>query len=126
MNDDTVKYAGVSTFDGGTKIRFGNSIERIKVLIKRNHSNIIMEELPRVMTKLEACKWLIDNNVTDDPIACMTIEEAYEKYLAWDIRDKKRAEAKAAGKRRGRGKNAAKKSQSPEEKLAELRSRAGA
>jgi hypothetical protein len=53
--------AGVSTQHGITKVRFANDIvSRTKILAKGGHSPLELVELPKLMTKAEACQHLLD------------------------------------------------------------------
>ena len=53
--------AGVSTQNGITKVRFANDIvARTKLLSKGGHSPLELVELPKAMTKAEACQYLLD------------------------------------------------------------------
>jgi hypothetical protein len=57
----TFTVAGVSTQYGVTKVRFANDLaSRVKLLSKGGHSPLELMELPRAMTKAEACQYLID------------------------------------------------------------------
>ena len=57
----TFTVAGVSTQYGITKVRFANDLaSRVKLLSKSGHSPLELMELPRAMTKAEACQHLID------------------------------------------------------------------
>jgi len=59
MSNFTV--AGVSTQHGITKVRFANDIvSRTKILAKGGHSPLELIELPKLMTKAEACQHLLD------------------------------------------------------------------
>lgn len=59
MSNFTV--AGVSTQHGITKVRFANDIvSRTKILAKGGHSPLELVELPKLMTKAEACQHLLD------------------------------------------------------------------
>jgi hypothetical protein len=59
MSNFTV--AGVSTQHGITKVRFANDIvSRTKLLAKGGHSPLELVELPKAMTKAEACQHLLD------------------------------------------------------------------
>ena len=59
MSNFTV--AGVSTQNGITKVRFANDIvSRTKLLAKGGHSPLELIELPKAMTKAEACQHLLD------------------------------------------------------------------
>jgi hypothetical protein len=53
--------AGVSTQNGITKVRFANDlVSRTKLLAKGGHSPLELIELPRPMSKAEACQHLLD------------------------------------------------------------------
>ena len=57
----TFTVAGVSTQYGITKVRFANDlVSRFKLLSKGGHSPLELMELPRGMTKSEACQHLLD------------------------------------------------------------------
>jgi hypothetical protein len=57
----TFTVAGVSTQNGVTKVRFANDIvSRTKLLAKGGHSPLELIELPRPMSKAEACAHLLD------------------------------------------------------------------
>ena len=51
--DKKFAVAGVSTFEGKTKVRFANDTMRIKILQKNDHTDIQLIDLPREMTKAE-------------------------------------------------------------------------
>lgn len=56
----TFTVAGVSTQNGVTKVRFANDLaSRVKLLSKGGHSPLELIELPRAMTKAEACQHLL-------------------------------------------------------------------
>lgn len=50
--------AGVSTYNGKTKIRFANDALRIKILTKNGHTNMTLVDLPYEMTKAEIAQHL--------------------------------------------------------------------
>lgn len=52
--DQTFTVAGTSKHNGSFKVRFANDMLRTKVLTKHDHTEIVLVELPRAMTKLEA------------------------------------------------------------------------
>ena len=57
----TFIVAGVSTQNGITKVRFANDlVSRTKLLSKGGHSPLELIELPRPMSKAEACQHLLD------------------------------------------------------------------
>jgi hypothetical protein len=57
----TFTVVGVSTQYGVTKVRFANDLaSRVKLLSKGGHSPLELIELPRAMTKAEACQHLLD------------------------------------------------------------------
>ncbi len=56
MTDQTFTVAGTSKHNGGFKVRFANDMMRIKNLTKSGHTDIVLVELPRAMSKLDAIK----------------------------------------------------------------------
>ena len=57
----TFKVAGVSTQNGVTKVRFANDLaSRVKLLAKGGHSPLELIELPKAMSKADACQYLLD------------------------------------------------------------------
>jgi DNA gyrase/topoisomerase IV subunit A len=56
MTDQTFTVAGTSKHNGGFKVRFANDMMRIKNLTKSGHTDIVLVELPKAMTKLDAIK----------------------------------------------------------------------
>lgn len=59
MTDKKFAVAGVSTLNGKTKIRFANDAARIKILIKNDHKDVELIDLPTEMTKSEIAQHLI-------------------------------------------------------------------
>ena len=53
------KVAGTSQRFGITKVRFANDMTRVKVLVKGEHENIDLIELPEAMTKEDVIAYLI-------------------------------------------------------------------
>ena len=61
MSDSYFSVAGVSTQHGITKVRFANDlVSRTKLLAKGGHDPLELVELPKAMTKAEACQYLLD------------------------------------------------------------------
>ena len=56
----TFAVAGVSTHKDGTKIRFANDAARVKILIKNEHTDINLIDLPSEMTKAEIAQYLFE------------------------------------------------------------------
>lgn len=56
MTNQTFTVAGTSKHNGGFKVRFANDMMRIKNLTKSGHTDIVLVELPKAMTKLDAIK----------------------------------------------------------------------
>ena len=81
MTTKAYKYAGVSTVNGKTKIRFANDIMRIKVLDKNGHEGVNIQELPTEMQKGDAVKHLanISGFIADDATKS-ALEKAANKY----------------------------------------------
>ena len=61
MDTKTYKVVGVSTSpQGETKIRFAQDlVSRIKTLVMRKHTNILLRETPSSMSKEQAIQWMI-------------------------------------------------------------------
>lgn len=79
----TFKVAGISTFNGQTKVRFANDlVSRVKMLIKGGHTDIELMELPVAMTKPEVVTYLktLDLYKTYSEV----IDAADEKYNSGD------------------------------------------
>jgi len=78
MSNFTV--AGVSTQFGITKVRFANDIvSRTKLLAKGGHSPLELVELPKAMTKSEACQYLLDTGGVFTQWAGLLIETMARK-----------------------------------------------
>jgi hypothetical protein len=58
----TFAVAGVSTFEGKTKVRVANDAARVKILIKNGHTDIDLVDLPREMTKAEIAQYLFETD----------------------------------------------------------------
>jgi len=58
MTDKLYTVAGTSTLNGETKARFANDTMRIKVLAKNGHTDIMLVELPKEMTKVQAAQFI--------------------------------------------------------------------
>lgn len=60
----TFKVIGVSTLNGKTKVRFANDLaSRIKNLVKNNHTDVELFELPEAMTKEAGIAYAKANNL---------------------------------------------------------------
>lgn len=79
-NDKTFKVAGVSAVKGNYKVRFANDMSRVKVLIKTDHTDIELMELPSAMSKGEAVTFLKTTNLVNKPQYLQAIEAADAKY----------------------------------------------
>jgi hypothetical protein len=76
----TFSVAGVSTFEGKTKIRFANDSLRIKILGKNGHSDVDLIDLPREMTKAEIAQHLFDTGYgADKPAVVSAIQDLAKK-----------------------------------------------
>jgi hypothetical protein len=73
--------AGVSTHYGVTKVRFANDIvTRTKILSKGTHTSLVeLIELPKAMTKAEACQHLLDAGGVFVPYTELIIETMAKK-----------------------------------------------
>ena len=60
MSEGIFTVAGVSTQHGITKVRFANDLaSRVKLLAKGGHNSLKLVQLPKAMTKAEACQYLL-------------------------------------------------------------------
>jgi hypothetical protein len=76
----TFAVAGVSTFKDGTKIRFANDAARVKILIKNGHTDIVLVDLPREMTKGEIAQHLFETGFANGrPAVEAAIEDLAKK-----------------------------------------------
>ena len=77
----TFKVVGVSTHNGKTKVRFANDlVSRVKMLVKGNHTNIELQELPEAMSKADAVTYLKTTDLVNTPLFAEAIATADEKY----------------------------------------------
>lgn len=77
MSNDTFTHAGTSVRHGKCKVRTANSADRIKVLIKTDHTDIDLIQLKVPMTKADAVEYLISINFDNgNPIVRAALEEA--------------------------------------------------
>ena len=61
MSIPMFSVAGVSTQHGITKVRFANDLaSRVKLLSKGGHDPLELVQLPKTMTKSEACQYLLE------------------------------------------------------------------
>lgn len=58
MTDKIYTVAGVSKHKGEFKVRFANDTMRVKVLEKHDHTEVVLAELPKAMSKLDAIKYI--------------------------------------------------------------------
>ncbi len=79
-NDKTFKVAGVSAVKGNYKVRFANDMSRVKVLIKTDHTDIELVEMPTAMSKGEAVTFLKTTELVNKPVYLQAIEAADAKY----------------------------------------------
>jgi hypothetical protein len=92
----TFTVAGVSTQYGITKVRFANDlVSRFKLLSKGGHSPLELTELPRGMTKSEACQYLLDTGGVYEQWSGLIIETMGKKQ-GTVISKPVKAKAKAA------------------------------
>ena len=92
----TFTVAGVSTQYGITKVRFANDlVSRFKLLSKGGHSPLELIELPKGMTKSEACQYLLDTGGVFEQWSGLIIETMGKKQ-GTVISKPVKAKAKAA------------------------------
>jgi hypothetical protein len=80
MFDYTFNVVGVSTFKGEVKVRFGNDLVRVKLLIKQGHTDVELVSLPHTMKKPEAVRYLKSTELYQDSRFAAAIDAADEKY----------------------------------------------
>ena len=92
----TFTVVGVSTQYGVTKVRFANDLaSRVKLLSKGGHSPLELMELPKAMTKAEACQHLLDTGGVFEQWSGLIIETMGKKQ-GTVISKPVKAKAKAA------------------------------
>ena len=93
MTEKLFTVAGTATNpDGTTKARFANDlVARIKILNKAGCTNIMLEELPHAMTKLQALQFMQAKDLTGDASYVVASKLAEKTKLA------KKGEIKVAG-----------------------------
>jgi len=64
--DKTFTVAGTSKHNGGFKVRFANDLMRTKNLTKSGHTDIILIELPRAMSKIDAVNFIATQSEFDN------------------------------------------------------------
>ena len=83
MTAKTFSVAGVSTFNGETKIRFANDfVSRIKILDKNGHTDVELIELGTELTKEEVCKVLL----VHPKFQSETAQTAINEYVVRNIK----------------------------------------
>lgn len=93
MTDKTYTVAGTSKLKGEYKVRFANDMLRTKVLDKHDHTDIVLVELPRAMSKLDAVKHI----ATLDEFNTVGSKAAIMDYLdRKDVAPKAKIAVKAA------------------------------
>jgi|SaaInl5LU_22_DNA_1037371.scaffolds.fasta_scaffold42339_1 hypothetical protein len=90
MTQKTFSVAGVSTFNGVTKVRFANDfVSRIKILDKNDHKDVELIELGTELTKEEVCKVL----VAHPKFQSETAQAAIAEYLTRNVKTVKQPKA---------------------------------
>jgi len=90
MTQKTFSVAGVSTFNGVTKVRFANDfVSRIKILDKNQHTDVELIELGTELTKEEVCKVL----VAHPKFQSETAQTAIAEYLTRNVKSVKQPTA---------------------------------
>jgi hypothetical protein len=64
--DKTFTVAGTSKHNGGFKVRFANDLMRTKNLTKSGHTEIVLVELPRAMSKMDAVNYIATQSEFDN------------------------------------------------------------
>jgi len=75
MTTKTYTVAGTTNFNGVYKVRFANDMSsRVSTLMNKGHDDIRLVELPRAMTKTEACRFLYNDPRFQNPTCLGAIE----------------------------------------------------
>jgi hypothetical protein len=86
MTQKTFSVAGVSTFNGTTKVRFANDfVSRIKILAKNLHTDVELIELGTELSKEDVCKVLVAHPKFQSEAAQIAIAE----YLTRNVKTAK-------------------------------------
>lgn len=94
-------HAGVSTFEGVTKVRFANDSLRVKHLAKVGHKDIDIVELREPMTKADAVAYLLSidfatqNGKTNEVVQSALLAEIDKRSGAPEVAKVKAVKAKA-------------------------------
>jgi hypothetical protein len=105
-NDKSFKVAGVSAVKGNYKVRFANDMSRVKVLIKTDHTDIELVELPSAMSKGEAVTFLKTTELVKKAVYLQAIEAADAKYNGAGATVKVKASKPSLENIKARGKKA--------------------
>jgi hypothetical protein len=91
----TFAFAGVSTLNGVTKIRFANDQMRIKILAKNGHKDIDVVQLKEPMTKADIVAYLIKIDFANGNKAVQAALEAAAEKRGLIEKPKKERKTKA-------------------------------
>jgi hypothetical protein len=75
MTEKLFTFCGISDLKGQYKVRFANDEKRVTVLIKGDHYDVRLIQLPEPMTKLNAAQFILTAADFDDDIAQATISD---------------------------------------------------
>lgn len=100
MTDKTFTVAGTSNLNGVIKMRFANDTSRIKVLAKNGHTEIVLVELPRAMSKVEIAQYLKDAKDFNSAEQQQAIAEYLERDQV-EAKPAKQPKVKAEAKAKG-------------------------
>ena len=99
MTAKTFSVAGVSTFNGATKVRFANDfVSRIKILDKNQHTDVELIELGGEFTKAEIAQILVEHPKFQGEAAQTAINE----YVVRNVKTVKAPKAAKAVKPEGK------------------------
>lgn len=75
MTEKTFTVAGTSFYKEEYKVRFANALSRAKVLVKNDHTDVRLVELPNEMTKFEAVMYIKGHEDFQDTAAQTAIAD---------------------------------------------------
>jgi len=92
MSQDSKLFtcAGVSLGKTGYKVRFANSMSRVKVMQKTGNSDVVLLELPQAMSKSQAVEFLKTTDLMNHGDHAKAILEADVKHTVCEPKSKVR------------------------------------
>jgi hypothetical protein len=80
MSEKLFTIVGVSKLDDVYKLRFANDIMRIKMLLKKGHTDVRLAQLPNPLNKYQAVQAISQMDEFQDYDAQITIQDYLSMY----------------------------------------------